>query len=264
MLVAGMIAAGAVYGGALTFIYANQSKLLYPGSEPAAEPAAAGLLDVQEVRIETEDGLRLLAWWKPPREGMPVVVYWHGNAGTLGSRANKFVAFGEHGYGMLMLAYRGYSGNPGRPDEASMIKDAVTATNWVAQRSDGPLIYYGESLGAAVALQLSLRVRPSAIVLEGAFDSAANLAQARYPLFPAARLIRDRWDSLAIASAVPAPVLMLHGGQDRIVPARHAERLYAELPESKRFLRLEEAGHVDLFDHGASEVVFAWLHKRGV
>ncbi|MCA8927979.1 MAG: alpha/beta hydrolase, partial [Alphaproteobacteria bacterium] len=230
MIWTGALAAGAVYGGAVAALYAFQSRLMYPGSEPTPPPRAVGLRDVEEVRVETRDGLSLLAWWQKPEPGRPTVLYFHGNAGSLASRAVKFAHFAEAGYGLLMPAYRGYSGNAGQASEAALVRDAQAATDWLAREApDTPLIYFGESLGSSVALHLAPRVRPRAIVLEGAFDSAANLAQARYPMFPAARLIRDRWDSLAVAPACKAPVLMLHGGMDKTVPIAHAMRLFHEL-----------------------------------
>ena len=264
MLLTGALVAGAAYGGALAVMFAAQGRLMYPGSEPCAPPSITGLANIEEVRIETEDGLSLLAWWMPPALGRSVVVYWHGNAGPLHCRVHKFAAFAAEGYGMLMLAYRGYSGNEGRPNQPLMVKDAVCAVNWLSRHSDAPIIYYGESLGGALAMQVALHIRPQAIVLEGVFDSAANVAQKRYPMFPAARLIRDRWDTLAIAGACPSPVMMLHGGQDKVVPIRHSQRLFHELPQPKHYIQLEEAGHVDLFDHGVGAHVMEWLAGRGL
>ncbi len=265
MLWAGALTAGLAYGGAVAFMYAYQGKLMYPGSEPTEPPHAVGLRNVAEVRIETHDGLLLLAWWQPPQPGRPVVLYFHGNAGPLASRAIKFAHFAEAGYGLLMMAYRGYSGNAGKPSEPLLIKDAQAAANWLAQHvPDAPVIYFGESLGSSVALHLASRIRPRAVVLEGAFDSAANMAQARYPMLPAAQLITDRWDSLAMAPAVSAPVLMLHGGTDKVIPIVHAQRLFRELPEPKNFVRLDDGGHVNLFEHGGARYVLEWLAAQGL
>jgi len=264
-VLSGVIAAALIYGGIVAFMYAYQGRLMYPGSGATETPEAVGLSGVEEVTIETTDGLRLLAWWMPPEPGRTVVLFWHGNAGTLATRVHKFKAFGGRGYGMLMMAYRGYSGNPGTPTQPVLVRDAVTATNWVRREAEGhPLIYYGESLGGAVAMQLATKVPPQAIVLEGTFDSAADLAQRRYPFLPAALLIRDRWDSMAIADDSPAPVLMLHGDADRTVPIEHARRLFQRLPEPKRFVRIEGAAHVDLFDHGAEQPTFEWLGEHGL
>lgn len=254
-----LLTAGAVYGGAVAILYGLQRRLMYPGSEPSVAPEAVGLRGVEPVRLEMADGVRLLAWWMPPADGKPIVLYWHGNAGPLHCRTHKFAAFGAQGYGMLMPAYRGYSGNSGKPSQPALLADAQVAVDWLARRSTAAPIYYGESLGSGIALAMASRNKLRAIVLEGAFDSAASVAQKRYPCFPAARLIRDPWDNLAVAGACPAPVLMLHGSLDRVVPIKHAERLFKALPEPKHFARFDQAGHTDLFEHGGDKVVFKWL-----
>jgi fermentation-respiration switch protein FrsA (DUF1100 family) len=260
-----LLIAGVLYAGVVAFMYVYQDKLLYPGSAAGERAGAVGLTDVVEVQIRTDDGLSLLAWWLPPPQGRATVLYFHGNAGTLADRADKFRQFAAGGYGLLMPAYRGYSGNAGAPAQDRLIEDAATAARWLAKEAPGvPVVYLGESLGGSVALHLSLRFPPKAIVTEGAFDSAAQLAQARYPVLPAALLIRDKWDSAKLAPQVTVPVLVLHGRHDRVVPLAHGERLFAALPEPKRFVLVEAGGHVDLFDHGAARSVMAWLAAQGL
>ena len=109
------LAVGVVYAGIVVFMYVYQGKLMYPGSGPTESPQAAGLSGVSEVSVDADDCQKLLAWWQPPQAGRPVVLYFHGNAGTLAGRADKFTHFGAGGYCLLMPAYRGYSGNGGTP-----------------------------------------------------------------------------------------------------------------------------------------------------
>jgi uncharacterized protein len=259
------LAVGVVYAGIVVFMYVYQGKLMYPGSGPTESPQAAGLSGVSEVSVDADDGQKLLAWWQPPQAGRPVVLYFHGNAGTLAGRADKFTHFGAGGYGLLMPAYRGYSGNGGTPSQPQIIRDAEAAARWLDVKAPGAsLILYGESLGGSVALHLSLTRKPAAIVLEGAFDSAADMAQARYPILPAAMLIKDRWDSVGIAPRVAVPVLLLHGGHDKTVPLSHGKRLFEALPEPKRFVVIPDAGHVDLFDFGGAQQVMDWLASQGL
>jgi fermentation-respiration switch protein FrsA (DUF1100 family) len=265
MLWAALAVLGVLYATVVAFMYIYQGKLLYPGSQASPPPDAVGLANVAEVRLHTDDGLGLLAWWQPPAEGRPVVLYFHGNAGTLADRADKFRQFATKGYGLLMPAYRGYSGNAGRPSQPKLVKDAAVAAEWLAANAPGaPLVLFGESLGGSVALHVAAILKPHAIILEGAFDSAANLAQARYPILPAAALIRDKWNSLEVAPSVTAPVLQLHGKHDRVVPLAQGERLFAVLREPKQLHLVEDGGHVDLFDHGAAEVVMRWLAATGL
>jgi fermentation-respiration switch protein FrsA (DUF1100 family) len=264
MLVSALLIAAGVYCAAVAVMYALQRRLMYPGSERAEPPETVGLDGVLPVRLPTADGLELLAWWMPPADGRPVVLYWHGNAGPLHCRANKFRAFGAAGYGMLMPAYRGFSGNPGKPSQPALLRDAVTALAWLQRQTDAPLVYFGESLGGGVAMHLAAKHPPRAIILEGAFDSAGMLAQRRYPIIPANRLLRDRWDNFRLAPACPAPVLMLHGSEDKTVPIAHARRLYEALPEPKRFVTLEGTGHIDLFDFGGDCIALDWLREQGL
>lgn len=262
MLVSALLTAAGVYGAVVAVMYGLQRRLMYPGSEPAELPEAVGLSGVVPVKLTMADGIALLAWWMPPAAGRPVVLYWHGNAGPLHCRANKFRSFAAAGYGMLMPAYRGFSGNEGKPSKPLLLRDAEAALAWLTAQTNARLIYYGESLGAGVALHLAAKHPPGAVVLEGAFDSAARLAQRRYPVLPANLLLRDRWDNFRLAPACGTPVLMIHGGRDRTVPLIHAERLYAALPEPKRFVRLDEAGHIDLFEHGGETIVLDWLTQQ--
>ena len=264
MLETALLVAGGVYGTALAAMYGLQRRLMYPGSEPSDSPEAAGLSSVLPIRLPMADGVELLAWWMPPAEDRPVVLYWHGNAGPLHCRAHKFEAFGAAGYGLLMPAYRSYSGNPGKPSQPALLGDAETVSDWLGEQTSAPTIYYGESLGGGVAMHLAARRPPQAIILEGAFDSAGMMAQRRYPIFPANRLIRDRWDNHSIAPQCPAPVLMLHGGQDSTIPISHAERLFHALPEPKRFSRIDPGGHVDLFEHGGDQISLDWLRDQGL
>lgn len=260
MLWIAALAVGVVYAGIVVFMYVYQGKLMYPGSGSTEPPQALGLAGVSEVRFEAGNGQKLLAWWQPPQDGRPVVLYFHGNAGTLAGRADKFTHFGAGGYGLLMPAYRSYSGNGGTPSQPQLMRDAEAAARWLATHApDAPVILYGESLGGSVAMQLAPGLKPAAIVLEGAFDSAADMAQARYPILPAAWLIRDRWDSIRIAPDISAPVLMLHGGHDKTIPLSHGKRLFSALPEPKRFIVVEEGNHVDLFDFGGAQHVMNWL-----
>lgn len=260
MLWIGAVAVGVAYGGAVAFMYTYQNRLMYPGSETTVSPEAVGLEPVGEVRIEAPDGVALRSWWMPPAPGRPVVLYFHGNAGSLADRRVKFERFAEAGYGLLMPAYRGYSGNDGRPSQELLVQDAQAAGSWLSVHGYGEqVILFGESLGSAVALHVADKVKPRAIVLEGAFDSAAAMAQARYPILPASLLIKDRWDSVDRAPDVSVPVLMLHSENDRVVPIKHALRLFERFREPKHFVRIERANHVDLFEHGGAEIALEWL-----
>jgi uncharacterized protein len=265
LLWAGGVAA-LIYGGALGALFVFQRSLLYYPGPVGPGPEAVGLDGVADVRVETADGLELRAWWRAPPHGAPTLLYLHGNAGTLAGRADKVRPYLDAGYGLLLLAWRGYDGNPGRPTEQGLYRDAAGALAFLAERGIAAdrLVLYGESLGGGVAVRMAAEAMPAALVLETPFDSIPAVAQAHYPFFPVKRLVRDRFDSAAWIGRVAAPVLILHGEHDRTVPIRFAERLYARAGEPKRFVRFPGAGHADLYDHGAARAVRAFLDEHGL
>src|SRR3546814_1371766 len=152
-------------------------------------------------------------WYHPPAgERGPLVVFFHGNGSDLGNAFLKMRPFVEAGFGLLAAGYRGYSGNPGKPSEPGLTADARSLLDWAAAEGYGRerLVYYGESLGTAVAVKIASERPPSALVLEAPPSSIADVAQAHSWYLPVRLLIRDPWDSLARIAAVGAPVLILH------------------------------------------------------
>ena len=261
VLVTRYIAIGlAAYGAAVSGLYMIQRQLLYfpyPG-ERAPDPAAFGADDMSPVRLLTADGLSLLAWYRPAADpGGPVIVYFHGNAGHIGFRVPKIRPYLEAGYGVLLVSYRGYGGNPGRPSEEGLYADGRAALAWLAEAGVAPgrIVLYGESLGGGVAVQMASETRVGAVVLEAPFSSVTDIAAARMPLVPVRWLLRDRFDCAAKIASIGAPLLVLHGERDGVVPVRFGRKLYAAAVEPKEALFIAEAGHNNLYDFGAAEAV---------
>lgn len=246
-----LIAVGGLYVATAAALLLLQHRLLYPRSLslPDLAEVAGRLPDVVEVKGEAGS---LNAWYWPPRDGKPTLLYLQGNAGHIGHRANKLLTLREEGFGLLLAGYRGYSGNPGRPSEDGLIEDGRAQFEWLLARGES-VVLYGESLGSGVAVALAADPRVKASILEAPFDSIAAIAQRRYPIFPAARLLREKWDSKARAGAMRSPILWIHGTADKVVPKRHGERLFASLPEPKSKIIIEGAGHGDLWEYPACE-----------
>ncbi|HLB79994.1 MAG TPA: alpha/beta hydrolase [Dongiaceae bacterium] len=263
---AGIVAT--VAGGyllALGLLFVFQRQLLYypSGERPSLETAGlAGRMT--PVRLTTADGLELLAWYAAAAEGRPTVVYFHGNAGHIGYRADKVRPYLAAGLGVLLLEYRGYGGNPGRPDEEGLYADARAALDFLdgAGVAAERRVLYGESLGGAVAVQMAAERAAGAVVLEAPFTSVPEVGQSKFPIFPVRWLARDRLDSLAKIGAVGAPVLVLHGEQDQIVPIRFGRALFAAANEPKEMRSFPAAGHEDLDAHGIAEAVLDFLGRR--
>jgi fermentation-respiration switch protein FrsA (DUF1100 family) len=176
------------------------------------------------------------------------VLVCNGNAGNRSLRAALAAALSRMGLAVLLFDYRGYGGNPGHPSEEGLAADARAARAYLAGRAEvdpDRLVYFGESLGAAVALRLAVERPPAALVLRSPFASLAEVGRRHYPLVPVSLLLRDRYDSAARAGRLAAPLLVVAGGRDRIVPAGHSRRLFAAAPQPKRLVVLDGADHND-------------------
>jgi fermentation-respiration switch protein FrsA (DUF1100 family) len=259
---AGWLLAGAIaYLGVVAGMYVLQRSFLYFPSAVTPEPAEYGAEDMRVVRYAAADGTELAAWFRPPEDGRTTIVYFHGNAGHLGDRADKTRAYRQAGHGLLLAGYRGYGGNAGRPTESGLYADARAAFGWLAGQGIDPpaTVVYGESLGSGVAVQMAVEHPVAGVVLEAPFSSVVDVGQARFPILPVRWLMLDRYDSAAKIARAEAPVLILHGERDLTVPIRYGRRLYRAAEEPRAFAHFPLAGHNDLYDHGAAERVLAFL-----
>ena len=243
----------AVLAASVGLLWAFQRHLIYLPSPGPVPPAASVLPGAEDVSFQTADGLRLRGWFVPPVGGArppgPAVLVCNGNGGDRSMRAALAAALSRLGLAVLLFDYRGYGGNPGSPTEAGLAADARAALGYLAGRPEVDperVVYFGESLGAAVALRLATERPPAALVLRSPFASLAEVGQRHYPVLPVSLLLRDRYDSAALAGRLSAPLLVVAGGRDRIVPASHSRRLFAAAPQPKRLVVLQGADHNDL------------------
>jgi uncharacterized protein len=248
------------YGGLLALMYGFQRRLMYFPDARRTVPAAAGLPQAEEVHLTSSDGEKLLAWHVPPRATKPVMIYFQGNAGALDLRVGRFHWLIADGTGLLALCYRGYGGSSGRPSEEGLIRDAIAAYEFAAARYvPQRIVLWGESLGTAVAIALAAGHKVGGLILDAPFTSAADVGAAAYPVVPVRWLIKDSWRSDLRIAGVAAPIWILHGERDRVVPVRFGETLFKLAKEPKRMVRFPAGTHVDLDDHGAVELVKKFL-----
>lgn len=239
-----------------------QRDLLFRPSGLPASPAAAAVPEMRPVAVRTADALEIVGWYAPPPSpGRPVVVLYHGNAGHLGMRAFKARAFLDAGFGVWLAGYRGYGGNPGSPSEEGLYADARAALDHLAAGGIGGerVVLYGESLGTGVAVQMATERPVGAVVLEAPYTTIPDVAAGIYPFAPVHLLARDRFDSIAKISRIGAPLLVLHGERDRVVPIDLGRRLFEAAVSPKRGVFLPQPGHNDLYDWGALEHVLGFL-----
>lgn len=240
------------YAAFVAGLYVFQRKLLYLPQPAPVSPAAAGLPEAEEVVLAAGDGERVIAWHVPPQAGQPVVIYFHGNAEVVARNVPRHRELIAGGVGLIALSYRGYMGSSGSPTEAGLLRDAEAAYQFAADRYPPERIaLWGHSLGSGVAVALAATRPVARVILEAPFTSTADVAQRMFPIVPVRWLMRDQFRSDQRVGAVTAPILMLHGARDLVVPIAQGERLFALANEPKRFVRYEAGGHDDLEIHGA-------------
>jgi fermentation-respiration switch protein FrsA (DUF1100 family) len=255
-----LVLAVAGYAGLLALMYMFQRAMMYIPDATRVAPAQAGLPRAAEVTFASSDGEKLLAWYLPPDAGKPLVIYFQGNAEGLAARVGRFTWLTADGTGLLALCYRGYGGSSGTPSEDGLIRDAEAAYGFARERTPAQrIVLFGESLGTAVAVALAAGHDVAAVILDAPFTTAAEVGAAAYPFAPVRWLMKDKFRSDERIGRVTAPLLVLHGEQDRIVPIRFGERLFALAREPKRFVRFPGGGHVNLDDFGAAKVVQTFL-----
>ena len=246
-------------------LFCCQRLLLYHPNQIIPDPSEFGLRDVSAIRIDTEDNYKLLAWWHSPKKSFdPVFVYFHGNAGHLGHRAEKVRHFTDAGYGVLLVSYRYNAGAGGSPSENGLYTDARAAIKFIkgTQFSDNPLIVYGESLGTAIAVNVASENNVAAVILEAPYTSIADVAQSHYWYLPSRYLVLDKFNAARQISRIGAPLLILHGDRDAVIPSTFGRSLFEKAVEPKQMIYLPQAGHNDLYDHGAVGYILKFIKNK--
>ena len=247
-----IIAAGyvAVIAAVLALMWTMQRRLMYFPTGGVPTPAEIGLTDVEPVTFETTDGLRLSGWFVAASGPSPrvTILVFNGNAGNRAHRGPLAGALHRRGLQVLLVDYRGYGGNPGVPTENGLTADSRAARAYLAGRpaiDASRIVYFGESLGTAVAIDLAVEHPPAALVLRSPFTSMADVGQHHYPFLPVRLLLRDRFAAIDQIRRIRVPLLVIAGGHDRIVPIGNSRRLYDAAVAPKTLLVLSDADHND-------------------
>lgn len=224
-------------------------------------PTEAGIEGVQEIELKTADGETLVAWYSKAKSGKPTLLYFHGNAGNAAGRAPKIETMRGQGAGVFLLNNRGYSGSTGKPSEARNVADAKLAYDHLLGLGIAAkdIILYGESLGSGQATQLASTQDVGAVVLEAPLTSTVDVGKRTYFFLPLGLLMQDKFDNSEHVAKVSAPVLVLHGEQDGVIPVQMGKDVYAAANEPKKLELFPQAGHSDLFEHSAWERTWAFI-----
>lgn len=254
-----------IYAGGLLVLFVLQRSFLFPvPTKERIAPAAAGFPQVEEHVLTTADGEKIIVWHMPPRPGRPVVLYFHGNGDYHAGFFDRFRELISDGIGIVAPAYRGYSGSTGSPSEQGLLRDAAAAYAFTTARySPDRIVAWGFSLGTGVAVALAAEQPVSKLILEAPFSSTADVAASLFWYMPVRLVMRDPFRSDRRIAGVKVPLLIMHGTDDRAIPIRFGERLFALAHEPKRFVRIPGGGHENLGDFGAIESARQFINAAG-
>lgn len=248
--------------------FLTQRDMMYypnnPDTNPLPAPQTVGL-DMQTVSVLTDDGLALQAWFAPPKEkDAPVVVIFHGNANSIVYRGPMAVPMLKQGYGVYLCEYRGFGGNPGDLSEEGLYRDARAGIRWLEGKGykKEQLVYYGESLGTGVAVQMATETAPKLLVLQSPFTKIADVVRPNMWFMPVDLLLRDRYDSLAKIGKFSVPVLFIHGDWDTVISIDLARELFKAANEPKAFLTVPGGNHDNLYSYGVGDKIAEWIGKK--
>lgn len=243
-----ILQASFAYAVFILVMYILQDRFLYFPEWDTLNPAEYDAPEFERLGVETRDGEKLMLWWKPPLPGYPTLIYFHGNAGHLGMRADKLAAFGKEGMGVLGVSWRGYGASTGVPSENGLYEDGRAALALAIDHLDvdfRSVILYGESLGTGVAVHLGALMPLGLVVLEAPYTSVVKRAEERFPILPIRYMLRSRFDSRSKIGKLQSPLLLLHGEQDMIIPVHHGKELLAAASEPKKGIFLPTIAHSD-------------------
>jgi fermentation-respiration switch protein FrsA (DUF1100 family) len=243
-----VLIAAAIGVATLLAVGSCANSLIY---HPHPERVAPNFPDTQALRIATEDGEHLVAWYRAPEQGEPVFLFFDGNGGRPQIWGGRWRRIAESGAGFLAVYYRGYSGSTGHPSEAGLHRDARAGYDWLIANGYAPndIVIHGFSLGSGVAVRLASERPARALILEAPFTGVDDVAAAHFSSV-SRLLIRDTFRSRDWIGDVHMPVLIIHGDADTVIPFAQGERLFALANDPKQFVRMRGADHATLVRDG--------------
>ncbi|WP_260581825.1 alpha/beta hydrolase [Sphingopyxis sp. PET50] len=253
----GALVIAAFIAAAAALLYFNQQSLFYPVPRDYPREALPGY---RAIRTETSDGLRLSALYRAAQPGRRTVVFFHGNGDSLEGAAHATRGLAAEDYGVLLVEYRGYGGNPGSPDEDGLYRDGEAALGWLAREGIAPsqIILFGNSIGSGPATEMAARHPVAALILVSGFSSLPDVAASHVRWLPVRRLVRDRFANADKLGAVSGAVFLLHGDRDRVVPVANARRLHAARPDAALMI-VPGAGHELVYGDATQRLLAEWV-----
>ena len=221
----------------ITFVlYYSQRSLLYHPSENNYSGDNL-MVSIDKVKILTDDNIELISWYHKKKDNYKTILFLHGNAGSLENRIHKINHFKDMDVNFLIVAWRGFSGNKGKPTENGLYIDAKSAVKWLTNKGvkEEDIIIYGESLGTGVGTEIAQNKNFAGIILESPFTSMVDAGADKYPIFPIRLLLKDKYESDKKIKNIKSPILIMHGEVDKIVPFWMGKKMYELANEPKYY-----------------------------
>ena len=247
----------------ILFVYFYQRNLLYHPSENNYLNDKI-TFNYEEIFIETDKKIKLKSWFiKKDLDKFKTILIFHGNAGNLFNRVYKLNELNKLDINILLISWRGFSGNKGKPTEKSLYHDAEEAVKWLNNRGaiSKNIILYGESLGTGVATELGTSNAFGGIILESPFTSIANAAKIYYPYLPVNIILKDRYDSIGKIKNITTPILIMHGKKDNIVPQKMGLELYEKANQPKFSYFPENDDHMMEYNDNLLNSIKLFINK---
>ena len=224
-----------IYFSFLVFLYFYQRNLLYHPNENNYSGDKISV-NIKKIKISTSDNIKLLGWYHEKNlQDYKTLIYFHGNAGSLENRIHKLNHFQDMNINFLIVAWRGFSGNNGKPSEKGLYEDGKSTIDWIKKKGveEKNLILYGESLGTGVATHLAQNRSFAGVILETPFTSMTDAAKKFYPYIPVDLLLKDKFENYKKIKKINSPLLVMHGEVDQIVPFSMGKKIYEIANEPK-------------------------------
>lgn len=248
-----------MYVVACGYVFFNQRSFMFP--IPSDMRGQSVGQTGEDIEIETPDGERLYARYVAAPENRPTVLYFHGNGMQVAweePRANQFVG---SGFGILLVEYRGYPGSTGTPSERGLLTDGLAAYDWLRARGVQDIVVNAHSLGTGVGAYVASQRPVAAVSLEAPYDSLVAIASAAYPIFPVSLLMRDKFQTENWVRDIGAPLMIIHGEKDTVIPIERGRALFDKAVGPKDLVVLKSAGHNDLILHGSTKKTISFFNE---
>ena len=246
----------------LLFMYIFQRTFMYHPNVKNTDSTTVQF-KYKEVYIESEKDIKLKSWYSYLNSNKKTILFFHGNAGELGARTYKLNKFNDLDLNFLIISWRGFSGNNGKPTEQGLYKDAQKAVEWLEKKgiNKKDIILYGESLGTGIAVELATKNEYSGIILESPYTSMIDMGKRFYPFLPISVLQKDKYNSLKKLSMIKSPILVLHGKSDTLVPFYMGKKIYDAANEPKYYYFPDHDNHMMTYDQDMLRTLSNFVNK---